>query len=190
MRGGASIFDSMSCDDIIMAFFPCIYFCENNQLYFTGEHHNLKGLDGMRKSEIILKRARDREQLYELCLMLFAVCDQRKLRLIVENPYAISHFLVNNFPYKASVVDMDRTLRGDLYRKPTQYWFVNCKPTHGLTLESPKEHKTIGKSKSGVKAGICSEVRSMISTDYARNFICDFIIGKEQVGSQLNIFPL
>jgi hypothetical protein len=28
----------------------------------------------------------------------------------------------------------------------------------------------------------------MISPDYARNFICDFIIGKEQVGTQLNLF--
>jgi hypothetical protein len=32
------------------------------------------------------------------------------------------------------------------------------------------------------------EERSMISPDYARNFICDFIIGKEQVGTQLNLF--
>lgn len=30
------------------------------------------------------------------------------------------------------------------------------------------------------KAGLCSEERSMISPDYARNFICDFIIGKNQ----------
>lgn len=30
------------------------------------------------------------------------------------------------------------------------------------------------------KAGLCSEERSMISPDYARNFICDFILGKEQ----------
>ena len=27
-------------------------------------------------------------------------------------------------------------------------------------------------------AGICSEDRSMISPDYARNFICDFVIGQ------------
>jgi hypothetical protein len=40
----------------------------------------------------------------------------------------------------------------------------------------------------GKKAGVCSEERSMISPDYARNFICDFIIGKEQVGTQLSMF--
>lgn len=33
-----------------------------------------------------------------------------------------------------------------------------------------------------------SEERSMISPDYARNFICDFILGKEQVGSELSLF--
>ena len=42
--------------------------------------------------------------------------------------------------------------------------------------------------KKAPKAGMCSEERSMISPDYARNFICDFIIGKEQVGTQLNLF--
>ena len=30
--------------------------------------------------------------------------------------------------------------------------------------------------------------RSMISPDYARNFICDFIIGKQQVFTQTNLF--
>jgi hypothetical protein len=40
-------------------------------------------------------------------------------------------------------------------------------------------------AKQGVKAGICSEERSMISPDYARNFICDFILGKVQKQEQL-----
>ena len=42
--------------------------------------------------------------------------------------------------------------------------------------------------KPGKKKGLCSEERSMISPDYARNFICDFILGKEQIGTQLNLF--
>lgn len=36
--------------------------------------------------------------------------------------------------------------------------------------------------------GICDEDRSMISPDYARNFICDFILGKEQKHTQLTMF--
>lgn len=35
---------------------------------------------------------------------------------------------------------------------------------------------------------MCSKVRSEISPDYARNFICDFILEKEQKGTQLNLF--
>jgi hypothetical protein len=36
--------------------------------------------------------------------------------------------------------------------------------------------------------GICDEDRSMISPDYARNFICDFILGKAQKNTQLDLF--
>lgn len=38
-----------------------------------------------------------------------------------------------------------------------------------------KNHNELKKSPS---AGLCSEERSMISPDYARNFIADFILGK------------
>ena len=38
--------------------------------------------------------------------------------------------------------------------------------------------------------GLCNEERSMISPDYARNFICDFILGKVQngVATQMDLF--
>ena len=39
-------------------------------------------------------------------------------------------------------------------------------------------------------AGLCSEERSTISPDYARNFICDFIIGKKQAFTQPTLFDL
>lgn len=42
--------------------------------------------------------------------------------------------------------------------------------------------------KAGIQQGICSEERSMISPDYARNFICDFILGKEQKFAQQLLF--
>jgi hypothetical protein len=41
--------------------------------------------------------------------------------------------------------------------------------------------------KPAPKAGLCSEERSMISPDYARNFICDFILGKKQGCSQMTL---
>ena len=39
-----------------------------------------------------------------------------------------------------------------------------------------------------IKGGICSEDRSMISPDYARNFINDFILGRTSEFSQLTLF--
>ena len=42
--------------------------------------------------------------------------------------------------------------------------------------------------KKAPHAGLCSEERSTISPDYARNFICDFIIGKEQEHTERTLF--
>jgi hypothetical protein len=187
-EGGASIFDTFTKDDLLLAFFPCIYFCENNQMYFSGTHHNLEKVSSLERNNIILKRSRDRQSFYETALKMFTVCDTRGLRLIVENPYSTQHYLVENFPYKAAVIDKNRTMRGDYYNKPTQYWFVNCVPTTVHSYQRPKERKTVSRAKSGIKAGICSEERSLISPDYARNFICDFILGKKQKHTQLTLF--
>ena len=115
---------------------------------------------------------------------------ERDLRMVVENPYSGQHYLAlaQNFVMPATFVDHNRQLRGDFFKKPTQYWFVNCSPTYGCTEQMNQIKKTIMESKGASKAGLCSEERSMISPDYARNFICDFIIGKEQQGTQLNLF--
>ena len=186
--GKPSLFDQIrggQDGDLIMAFFPCIYFCENNQLYFCGTHHNLSKLSAKEKGDVILERSRNRQYLYELILKLFVICEQRNIRLIVENPYASQHYLVGNFMYSAKLIDRDRTRRGDYFKKPTQYWFLNCEPTNGTSPQGTIAHRTVSGSKSGIKAGICSEDRSMISPDYARNFICDFILGKKQEHTQL-----
>ena len=83
------------------------------------------------------------------------------------------------------VVDMNRMERGDYFQKPTAYWFWNCEHTNGFTYQNDKQKKTILNTKGSSKAGICSEDRSMISSDYARNWICDFVIGKTQNIGQL-----
>ena len=94
--------------------------------------------------------------------------------------------------YAFSLIDNNRMLRGDYRVKPTAYWFVNCEPTHGRSIQFDKlkEKKTHMTSKGSSVAGVCSEERSMISPDYARNFICDFIIGKEQEHTERTLFDL
>lgn len=109
--------------------------------------------------------------------------------MILENPATQPHYLLhpNNF-IPRTFVDNNRTRRGDYFKKPTAYWFVGCTPSHGESFQHPKEIKKVYKAKMGAKQGICSEERSMISPDYARNFICDFIIGKEQKHSMRSLF--
>lgn len=58
----------------------------------------------------------------------------------------------------------------------------------GHTYQNDKRKKLILNTQDNTPAGMCSKVRSEISPDYARNFICDFIIGKEQKDKQLSLF--
>ena len=108
----------------------------------------------------------------------------------MENPWSENTYLKANFIIPPALIDNNRMLRGDYRVKPTAYWFVNCEPTHGRSIQfdKQKEKKTHMTSRGSSVAGVCSEERSMISPDYARNFICDFIIGKEQEHSERTLF--
>ena len=188
-NGENSLFDEIQKDDLIMAFFPCIYFTGfTNPRYFTLENNNYKSLTLEEKIEKILERAKSRERFYELVIKLVGVCLKRDIRIILENPYSTSHFLHNNFYKQPDIIDKNRMLRGDFFVKPTGYWFFNCEPTNGNSLQKDKEQRTILSSRSAPQAGICSEDRSMISPDYARNFINDFILGRTSEYSQLTLF--
>ena len=187
-RGGQSVFDSISCDDLIIAFFPCIYFSCLSQMAMTWNNINYRKLSLREKTEKILERSKNREHFWGLSIKMLTVAKERGLRLIMENPWSEQTYLKANFIIAPSIIDNDRTQRGDVYKKPTAYFYINCEPTHGLTLQRPKEIKIIQQQRGGIRAGICSEERSMISPDYARNFICDFILGKEQIGTQLTMF--
>lgn len=192
--GGTSIFDSMTCDDLILAFFPCIYFCAPSQMNFTWGCINYRNMTVKEKTDAILKRDKERSYFYGLAIKMFAVAQERGLRLIMENPWSENTYLKANFILPPALVDSNRMLRGDYRVKPTAYWFINAKPTNGFTVQFNKfnEKKTHMKSRWSKVAGLCSEERSMISSDYARNFICDFILGVEQenITHQNNLFEL
>lgn len=187
-EGGVSIFDSVTCDDLIIAFFPCIYFCATSQMAFSLGYTNYRKLTPVQAIEKILKRTDDRKTFFSLLIKLFGVAFKKNIRLIVENPYSEQTYLKANFILPPTIIDNNRMLRGDYFVKPTAYWFVNCENTIGYSIQNDKEKKTIMKSRGSNKAGICSEERSMIHPDYARNFICDFILGKTQKHTQLSLF--
>ena len=187
--GKPSLFDEIYSDDLILAFFPCIYFTGSvNPCYFTLENYNYKGLTTQEKISRMVERGRARQYFYELLIKLVGACLARNLRIVIENPFSTTHYLHNNFLKEPTIVDKDRTLRGDYFTKPTGYWFFNCEPTYGWSYQRDKQKKRVWECRGASKAGLCSEERSLISPNYARNFICDFILGKAQKNTQLYLF--
>ena len=132
-------------------------------------------------ANVAIERLEKRTEFHKLIYKLVYICDYYKLRLIIENPATPPNYLITgqNFP-TPTIIDNNRMERGDYFKKPTAYWFFNCEPTHGFTYQNDKKQKIICECKGSKVAGVCSEERSMISSDYARNFICDFILGKYQ----------
>ena len=188
-RGGVSLFDQITKDDVVLAFFPCIYFEAMQMMEYTFEHLNQRGLTTKQKFDRVVERIENRERFLILLYKLVGIAQVRGLRLIIENPATQPHYLLLTQVFlRPTIIDKDRTRRGDYFKKPTAYWFINCEPTQGETLQDPEKRKTILSSKAGVKAGICSEERSMMSPDYARNFIADFILGRKQEVGQLQLF--
>lgn len=187
--GGISVFDSIGSNDLIMAFFPCIHFCDAKTLYFKGVSISQKRWSLARMMDNNIAMAKEREHFFILLMQLVSVCDRKGLRMVIENPYNPSGmtYLENNF-LSPTIIDKNRMMRGDYYIKPTGYWFIGCTNTFGFTEQKDKKQKVIMERKRSDGKGLCSEERSMISPDYARNFICDFILGKEQLGSQLQLF--
>ena len=183
-----SVFDNIEKDDLILAFSPCIFFCESNTMNFRIDSHNYRKLDIRGKTEQIIKRSESRDYFFQLATKMVCVCIERDLRMIIENPYQVQSYMCNNFIFPPTIIDKDRTLRGDYFKKPTGYWYVNCTNTIGFSIQQDKEKKIIRKCKSAPIQGLCSEERSLISPDYARNFICDFIIGREQKHRMKSLF--
>ena len=192
-RGGQSVFDNITKDDLIVAFFPCIEFSCVAQFWYSLDQKNIRSWeDDKQKFDYMIEKNKRRAYMFELLYKMCGVAIMRGIRLIFENPWAMNTYLKQNvFLKEPSLVDTDRTRRGDFYKKPTAYWYFNCEPTFGMSYQKPKEiRKSIIHCKPSGMAGLCSEERSMISPDYARNFICDFILGKEQQHTERSLFDI
>lgn len=152
----SSIFDNITTDDLIMAFFPCIYFTGyTNPQYFTLSNKNYKNLTLREKLDKIIKRGKDRQYFYEMIQKMVGICLLRNLRIIIENPWSSNgaHYLKNNFFKEPDLIDNNRTLRGDDFIKPTGYWFFNCEPTFGKSFEPTKKHKKVNNTNHPLGGG-------------------------------------
>lgn len=171
-RERETIFGSFSEQDILFAFFPCVRFENQILLSFRGEQRQLMGKSDEEKLMIDLKLHEELHRNYELITELAIIAKRRNLRLIIENPYSSQHYLTRYWCLKPSLIDYDRTDRGDIYKKPTQYWFINCKPSNNFIFEAQeaKEIRRISYENGN------SPQRSMITHEYANRFIREFLL--------------
>lgn len=178
-----SIFDNFtSNNDFILAFFPCIRFEEQIQMHYRGTAFQCKNMSDEQKLEYDLKLHNDLTNLYNLITKMTIICFKKKIPLVIENPYSTNHYLVKYWAIPYTILDKDRTLNGDYYTKPTQYWFINCEPKNNFIFEPlslvKKKRITALKKDGGVNDTV---ERSMIHPQYANRFIREFILNEEEL---------
>lgn len=179
--GKPSIFDNIGETDLVFAFFPCTRFESRIPLAFRGQQPQQKNYTDIEKLENSMKLHEELHQLYMLICKLFTICMRGGWRMIVENPYSQPHYLTSYFPIKPTIIDKDRRLNGDYYKKPTQFWFVNCKPEENMCIHPITYIKTsiIDKADIDVKCESRKTARSMMHPQYAYRFIAQYIVDSE-----------
>lgn len=140
-------------------------------MMFQGTQSQLKKKPLKEKMERDLEFHKELHELYCLICKLVIVCCDRNIPLIIENPYSLEHYLTRYWACRATFVDYDRRERGDYFKKPTQYFFINREPSNNFIFEGVdiKNKKRIHLTRNQVE-------RSMISKDYANRFIREFVI--------------
>ena len=186
IRGGydgkPSIFDNISQDDLILAFFPCTRFEAKVPLWFRGENYAQRDWSLERKLETSITMQNELTELYILLCKLVIVCKKKNLQMVIENPYTQPHYLTMYWCLKPDLVDKDRTENGDYYKKPTQYWFINRKPFYNLVFEPIEyvEKRVITRTKKQENTTVKTE-RSMIHPQYANRFIRQYLIDEKEL---------
>jgi hypothetical protein len=157
-------------------------------LWFRGQNYGQRNWSMEKKMEHDMKLLSELKEMYDLVNKLFILCMRKDLKLIMENPYSEEHFLRRYWCYLPAIIDKDRRENGDYYKKPTQYWFLNCEPKNNFIFEAitynaidckdairlmNKEHY----EKTGAKTK--KEARSMIHPQYANRFIREYLIEQE-----------
>lgn len=184
IRGGyehkPSIFDNMTDEDLILAFFPCTRFESRVPLWFRGQAQQQKNWTDFQKMEYSMNLHNELNEYYLLITKLVWIAKERNLKLIIENPYMQPHYLTTYWCFKPTLIDKDRTTDGDYYKKPTQYWFINLEPSQNLIFEPINYVPTKVIARVKKENGISVKTqRSMIHPQYANRFIRKYILKQQ-----------
>ena len=165
-----SLFSNINESDLVFAFFPCTYFSDQSQLLSRGDNFGQKSWSEKQKLEYSMKQANKRSMFFNYLCKLCIIAIDRGFKLIIENPYGKINFLKWYFPIKPEIIITDRRCYGDYFKKPTQFFFVNCVPEFKLFQEGDKTKFVTKRIEN--KRGID---RSLLSPAFAENFCKQFI---------------
>lgn len=166
----SSLFAKIKDNDLVVAFFPCTFFSDQSQLISRGDSFGMKDFSDEDKLRRSMKDMRIRADFYKVLCKLCLIAKRKNFKLIIENPYGKVNFLKQFFPIKPALIIKNRMLWGDYFKKPAQFFFINCTPNFYLERLSaiPKENNPIEKT-HGFS-------RSRISNRFAENFIESVIL--------------
>lgn len=169
-KGEESVFNSIKPGEYVLAFFPCTYFMESNDLIFRAKSFGMKSWESDKKIEHVMKRHEKLHESYVVLCKLCLVAIKLGINLVIENPATAPHYLTRYWCLEPTFVDLDRSETGDKMKKPTQYWFINCEPKYNFIFEPQIINKTVNLE---LPRG---NLRSEIAPEYANRFIREFIL--------------
>lgn len=159
--GDSKLFNGITSNDLVFAFFPCTWFSNNNDLIFRRQSSIFKKMTETEIDNYINNRYKERERALNIFISLIHWAENNNIKLIIENPR--SHFLKDN--YRAGDILHCRNVYGDKYKKPTYYYTINCRINENKMIKYNIPHtKDINHLSSGIQ-------RSLISPLYAENLI-------------------
>ena len=167
----SEIFKNIKSNDLVFAFFPCTYFSDQSQLLSRGDSFGQLKWSKEQKLKYSLEQMEKRTEFYKYLCNLCIIAINKGFKLIIENPYGKVNFLKHFFPLKPGIIIKDRIKYGDFYKKPTQFFFINCEPNFKLLNEY--DYKIIKNKIIEKENGFA---RSIISKKFAKNFIENFVI--------------
>lgn len=168
-----TIFSDMKIDkDFIIAFFPCTYFTDTNEMCFKGMQNCTQPEITIELINRIINRDIQRSKFYQVFLKFCCVVKQIGISTIIENPTGMlkRNYLRLYSPIRPKITDANRTKFGDRFIKSTDFYPINfdMKETFVFYEQTSEKHKNPTKIKSGKE-------RSEISPLYAKNFYKRFI---------------
>lgn len=152
-------------------------------LAFRGQQTQQRKWSEIKKLKYSMKLHEELHDLYMLVCKLCVISIRNSWRLIIENPYSSQHYLTQYFPIRPKVIIPDRNLEGDYYRKPTQFFFVNCEPEQNVVFEPFEQLPLliVNENNNSVTEESQSRqvIRSLIHPTFADRFIKTYILDKE-----------